>query len=49
VLTQTDGSPSVQTTTKDCRGARFADNDQDNTFVKDPRANVVFSTVVTQP
>ena len=47
VLTETGGSPVVLTTDKDCGGARFEDDDLDNIFVRDPGANVVFSTVVT--
>jgi hypothetical protein len=47
VLTETGGSPAVLTTDKNCRGARFEDDDLDNSFAKDPGANLVFSTVVT--
>jgi len=47
VLTETGGSPAVLTTDKNCGGARFEDDDLDNSFVKDRGANLVFSTVVT--
>ena len=42
--------PVVQTNLDDsCRGSRFEDDDLDNTFVKDPGADIVFATFVTRP
>ena len=47
VLTETGGSPAVLATDKNCGGARFEDDDLDNSFVKIPGDNVVLTVVTT--